>query len=78
MLLIDTRTPPFRPEPERAAWEPNWRLWAWLALTLAAVVGARLTAGLLAYGLICAALAFGCRALTVALPYTLGLHEHRQ
>ncbi|MEA2423446.1 MAG: hypothetical protein QOF55_2545, partial [Thermoleophilaceae bacterium] len=29
MLLIDTR----EPEPaERPAWEPNWRLWGWVAL----------------------------------------------
>ena len=78
MLLIDTRTPPFRPDPERKPWEPNWRVWAWVALTVAAWVGAQATGGLLAYMLICAALAFACRALSTALPYSMGLREHRQ
>lgn len=78
MLLIDTRTPPFRPEPGRAAWEPDWRLVAWFAVTAAALVAAGLTSGVVAYALICSAFASGCKTLAVALPYTLGLREYHQ
>jgi hypothetical protein len=79
MLLIDTRRPPPPPsQPERPAWEPNWRLWGLVALAVAAAVGAQATAGVAAYVLVCAALVFGCRALAVALPYGAGLREYRQ
>ena len=72
MLLIDDR-PPSRP-----AWQPNWHVVAWLAVT--GVVG---YASLSAHGALGAALmtaAFGalCRAFTLALPYGEGLTEHRQ
>ena len=44
-MLVDTRTPrPDEPSPDRrAAWEPNWRLWGWVALTIAALVAADVT-----------------------------------
>ncbi len=79
MLLIETRRPPPPPsEPERAPWEPNWRLWRWVALTIVAIVAADATAGIAAYLLACMAIAFACRALEVALPYGSGLREYRQ
>jgi hypothetical protein len=74
MLLIDTRTPP----PERPAWEPNWRLWAWVALTIGALVGADSTSGFVAYVLVCAGLGFACRAICVVTPSLDGLREYRQ
>jgi hypothetical protein len=79
MLLIDTRTPrPDRPDRARAAWEPNWRLWTWVALAIGAGVGANSTSGLVAYALICATLVFVCEAVCVLLPNTFGLREYRQ
>jgi hypothetical protein len=74
-MLIDTRTPP---EPERTAWEPNWRLWTWVALAIGALAGADATAGFVAYVLICAALVFVCQAICVLLPDTFGLRDYRQ
>ena len=73
-MLIDTRTPP----PERPAWEPNWRLWGWVALTIAAFVAAGSTSGFVAYVLMCAGVAFVCRAICVITPSMDGLREHRQ
>ena len=80
MLLIDTRGQRPEPEPsnERQPWEPNWRLWGWVALTIAAGVAADATSGLVAYVLVLAMVAFACRAVCVVLPSLDGLREYRQ
>jgi hypothetical protein len=79
MLLIDTRRPPPpEPAPERAAWEPNWRLWGWVALTICALVVADAAGGIAAYLLACLAIGFAGRAIDVALPYGSGLRDYRQ
>jgi hypothetical protein len=78
-MLIDTREPPPGGRDElRPAWEPNWRMWGWIAA--AGLVGfAALSAhGALATLLIFAAFAAGCRAVDIALPYRSGLREWRQ
>jgi hypothetical protein len=77
LMLIDTRRPP-PPDPGRAAWEPNWRLWAWVALAVVAAVGAHVAGGFPGYVLVCAAIGFACRAILVAFPYGGGLTEYRQ
>jgi hypothetical protein len=78
-MLVDTRTPrPDESPPERRAWEPNWRLWGWVTLTIAAFVAADVTSGFVAYLLICAALAFACRAICVITPSLDGLRDYRQ
>ena len=82
MLLIDTRGG--RPEPspgpggDRAPWEPNWRLWGWVALTIAAGVAADASGGVVAYALAMTMLACACRALCVLLPSLDGLRHYRQ
>jgi hypothetical protein len=77
LMLIDTRDQ--QPPPERPAWEPNWRLWAWVALSIAAFVGADLTAsGFAGYLFVCAGVAFVCRAICVITPSLDGLREYRQ
>jgi hypothetical protein len=73
-MLIDTRTPP----PERPAWEPNWELLCWVALTIGAFVAADATSGLVAYLLVCAGLGFVCRALVLITPSLDGLRHYRQ
>jgi hypothetical protein len=80
MLLIDTRDPPPPPpaEQERAPWEPNWRLWGWVALTIGALVGAQAAGGFVGYVLLCAAIVFVGRVVGVLMPYTSGLREYRQ
>jgi hypothetical protein len=78
-MLVDTRTPPpDEPSPGRHAWEPNWRLWGWVALTIGALVGASATSGFVGYLLICAALGFACRAICVITPSLDGLRDYRQ
>jgi hypothetical protein len=79
MLLVETRRPPPPPgEPERAAWEPNWRLWGWVALAVAAFFASEAVGGIASYLLACAMLAFACRAVCVVLPPLDGLREYRQ
>jgi hypothetical protein len=82
MLLIDTRGGG-RPEPsargdERTPWEPNWRLWGWVTLTITAGVAADSSSGFLAYVLALAMLACACRALCVVMPSLDGLRDYRQ
>jgi hypothetical protein len=64
--------------PERPAWEPNWRLWRWIAAVLALAVGAGETEGVTALVLVLGAFALGCKAVDEALPDGDGLREHRQ
>jgi hypothetical protein len=78
MLLIDTRQPPPERGGERPAWEPNWRLWAWVALTIVAGVAADAASGAGAYLLALAMLVCACRALAVVLPPLDGLRDYRQ
>ena len=75
LMLIDTRD---SQPPERPAWEPNWRLWGWVALTIAAFVGANAVGGFGGYLLLCAGIACVCRALCVVTPSFDGLREYRQ
>jgi hypothetical protein len=78
VVLIDDRVPPFRREPERPVWEPNWRVWSWVLAALAAAVGCYLTDGFASFVLLCAAIGFAAQACSRALPYDGGLREHRQ
>jgi hypothetical protein len=79
-LLIDTRNQPPDPDSvsERPAWEPNWRLWGWVALTIALSVAADSASGIAAYLLLLGAVAGACRAVLVVLPPLDGLREYRQ
>jgi hypothetical protein len=81
MLLIDTRggeRPEREPAGERAPWEPNWRLLAWVALTIAAGVASDATSGVVAYAFVLAMVTFACRAALAVLPSLDGLREYRQ
>jgi hypothetical protein len=78
MLLIDTRQPPPDPIERRAPWEPNWHLWTWVALTIAAAGAADAATGVVAYVLALAVVTCACRAVCAVLPPLDGLREHRQ
>jgi hypothetical protein len=80
MLLVETRRPQPPPgeEPARQPWEPNWRLWGWVALTVASLAVAETVGGIVGYLLICVALVSVCRAVCVVLPPLDGLRDHRQ
>ena len=75
LLLVDTRR---EPEPAPSTWEPNWRMWSWIALALAFGLAASQVNG--GIGLVCVLVAFGaaCKAIDVAMPYRAGLREWRQ
>ena len=77
-FLIDTRNPPPDPIEKRPAWEPNWRLWTWVAVTTAALAGAQATSGIVSYGLVLLAFFAVCRAVSVILPPLDGLRDYRQ
>ena len=78
MLLIDTRLPPPDPPAERAAWEPNWRLWAWVALAIASGAAADAATGILAYALVLVFVTCACRAVCVVLPPLDGMRNYKQ
>ena len=75
-MLIDTRGGS-RPD-DRPVWEPNWRLWSWVAATIALFVAADVTPGIVSYVLVLGAVACGCRAVSVILPPLDGLRDYRQ
>jgi hypothetical protein len=66
------------PDPDgRAPWEPNWRLWRWVAAAVGVAVGAALTSGVLEAVLVLVVFGLCCRAALELLPDG-GLHEWRQ
>jgi hypothetical protein len=79
LMLIDTREqPPPESPSDRPAWEPNWRLWAWVVLSIGTLVAADAVTGFAAYVLACVGLACVCRAICVVTPSLDGLREYRQ
>lgn len=80
LMLIHDGHPAPEPEgpPERAPWEPNWRLWAWVLAAGIVGFGAANTAGAASTFLVLTAFGLCCRALGEALPYGGGLTEWRQ
>lgn len=64
--------------PERAAWEPNWRLWAWVLAAAVVAFAAVNTTGAVSALLVLTAFGLSCRALSEAIPYGGGLTEWRQ
>ena len=73
-----SRNPPPSRREERPAWEPNWRLWAWVATTIVLFAAAASTPGIVSYVLVLAAIAAACQAVTVILPPLDGLRDYRQ
>ena len=76
LMLIDTRGT--SPRDHRPVWEPNWRLWRWVAVTIALFVAADVTAGVVSYALVLGSVACACRAVSVILPPLDGLRDYRQ
>jgi hypothetical protein len=68
-------------EPEdggRTPWEPNLRLWRWVAAAVGVTYGATRTDGALEYLLVLVVFALCCRAALELLPDGDGLREWRQ
>jgi hypothetical protein len=71
-MLIHEEAP--RPWP----WQPNWRIWRWVAVALVVGYAATHATGGVATLLILVAFYAACKAVSEALPYGGGLREHRQ
>lgn len=70
--------PPDGDAPDRAPWEPNWRVWRWaVAGAVVAFAAANATGGVSVL-LLLTAFGLCCRSLSEAIPYGDGLREWRQ
>jgi hypothetical protein len=69
------------PDPEddrRTPWEPNWRVWRWVAAAVLVAYGSAHTTGALAALLTMAVFVLVCQAAAEAIPRGDGLREYRQ
>jgi hypothetical protein len=71
-MLIHEREDGLRP------WQPDWRVWRWVAVAVLVGYAATRTTGGIGVLLILVAFCAACKALDQALPYGGGLREHRQ
>jgi hypothetical protein len=63
---------------ERPAWEPNWRIWRWIALAVPVLYAATEVKGAVEALLVLIVFGLVCRAAVEALPDGDGLRQHRQ
>jgi hypothetical protein len=63
---------------DRSAWEPNWRVWRWVAAAAVVAYAATHAEGGVQVLLALIVFALACRAATEALPCADGLREWRQ
>ena len=64
--------------PRPREWQPNWRIWRWVALAVVVGWAATQASGGVGVLLILVAFYAACKALAEAIPYWDGLREHRQ
>ena len=69
---------PEPPEDRRPVWEPNWRVWRWVAVAVAAAFASAHTHTMVSAGFTLVAFVSVCQAAAEALPNGDGLSEHRQ
>jgi len=69
---------PEQPDEPRRYWEPNWRVWRWVAAAVVLAYGSAHTTGALAALLTIVVFVCVCQAAAEALPYGDGLRQHRQ
>jgi hypothetical protein len=62
----------------RQPWEPNWRMWRWIAGAVVAVYGATRSDGAVELLFVLTAFVLVCLAAEAALPRGDGLREWRQ
>jgi hypothetical protein len=62
----------------RPPWEPNWRVWRWVAAAVVVAYAATQAQGVAELVLVVGVFALACRAATEALPSGDGLREWRQ
>ena len=63
---------------ERPPWQPNWRMWRWIAVALVAIYCVSRTNGVAGLVLVIVAFTAACLAFDEALPRGDGLRQWRQ
>ena len=76
LAYIDSH--PREPGDERPPWQPNWRVWRFVAAALPVSFAAAHSDGAVQYLLVVLAFTLVCQALAEALPRMGGLREWRQ
>jgi hypothetical protein len=64
--------------PGRAPWEPNWRVWRWVAAAVVVAYAASRADGAIEFALVVAVFTLACRAVAELLPSGDGMREWRQ
>jgi hypothetical protein len=77
VAYVHAEDPEPRPEGRRP-WEPNWRVWRWVAAACVVAYAAARSDGALEALLAFAVFGLVCRAAVELLPDGDGLREHRQ
>ena len=78
VAYVHAREPDLPDEDGRAPWEPNWRLWRWVAAAIGVALAATLTSGALEALLVLGVFALACRAAVELVPGGDGLRDWRQ
>ena len=78
VAYVHAREPDPPEDGGRTPWEPNWRIWRWVAAAIVVSFGASRADGALETLLVFVVFALCCRAALVALPQGDGLREWRQ
>jgi hypothetical protein len=78
LAYVHAREPDPPGDDGRAPWEPNWRIWRWIAAAVVVALSATATEGALEALLVFVVFGFCCRAAVEALPDGDGLREWRQ
>jgi hypothetical protein len=76
LAYIDAR--PQEPDRDRRDWQPNWRVWRFVAASLPVGFAAANSRGGVQYLLAVLTFALVCQAVAEALPSSGGLREWRQ
>ena len=78
VAYVHAREPDPPEDGGRTPWEPNWRIWRWVAAAIVVSFGASRADGALETLLVFVVFALCCRAALEALPQGDGLREWRQ
>jgi hypothetical protein len=78
IAYVKDREPDPPEDSGRTPWEPNWRLWRWLAAALVVGYGASRADGALEALLVFVVFGLCCRAALELLPDGDGMREWRQ
>jgi hypothetical protein len=78
VAYVHARQPDESEDQQRTPWEPNWRVWRWVAAAVVVTYGASRADGALELLLVLVVFGLCCRAALELLPDGDGLREWRQ